>query len=231
MKHKLSLKKTARLAQSMGLTGSESLIVVGTKLAESLNVPAPRNQGQARKMLFEHQMAAEEAARPPQPQYGPEPSRYAHLTGAIPGNRPSPFDPSSKSGPVTIWKNPSQQHATFAKKAIKSTKPAMASADFYMSRPWRALRYQALKLHGARCQCCGASAEQGKVMHVDHIKPRSKHPQLELVLSNLQVLCEDCNLGKSNVDDTDWRPAQVTPQESEYLAEAFHRWMHNDTLG
>jgi 5-methylcytosine-specific restriction endonuclease McrA len=28
---------------------------------------------------------------------------------------------------------------------------------------------------------------------------------LELTLSNLQVLCEDCNLGKSNTDATDWR--------------------------
>lgn len=50
-------------------------------------------------------------------------------------------------------------------------------------------------------------------MHVDHIKPRSKYPALELVLSNLQVLCEDCNLGKLAHDETDWRPleAEVLP--------------------
>lgn len=81
----------------------------------------------------------------------------------------------------------------------------LSSEEFYRSPEWRAVRYQALKLHGARCQCCGASPAQGKVMHVDHIKPRSKYPHLELVLNNLQVLCEDCNMGKSNVDDTDWR--------------------------
>jgi 5-methylcytosine-specific restriction endonuclease McrA len=44
------------------------------------------------------------------------------------------------------------------------------------------------------------------VMHVDHIKPRSKYPHLALRESNLQVLCEACNLGKGNWDETDWRP-------------------------
>lgn len=77
---------------------------------------------------------------------------------------------------------------------------------FYKSREWKELRYQALKAHGARCQCCGATAkESGQMMHVDHIKPRSKFPHLALDLSNLQVLCAACNLGKSNIDETDWR--------------------------
>lgn len=80
--------------------------------------------------------------------------------------------------------------------------------EFYISDEWRAVRYQALKIHGARCQCCGLSPREGKVMHVDHIKPRSKYPELELTLSNLQVLCEDCNLGKMARDQTDWRPDQ-----------------------
>jgi 5-methylcytosine-specific restriction endonuclease McrA len=42
-------------------------------------------------------------------------------------------------------------------------------------------------------------------MHVDHIKPRSKYPALELAEDNLQVLCELCNIGKSNTNETDWR--------------------------
>lgn len=77
--------------------------------------------------------------------------------------------------------------------------------DFYNSPEWRAVRYAALKLYGAMCQCCGATRKDGKIMHVDHIKPRSTHPHLELEITNLQVLCEDCNLGKSNRDSTDWR--------------------------
>lgn len=73
---------------------------------------------------------------------------------------------------------------------------------FYWSRAWRELRYLALKKYGATCQCCNT---KNKVMHVDHIKPRSKFPHLELDLSNLQVLCEDCNMGKGGWDQTDWR--------------------------
>lgn len=80
---------------------------------------------------------------------------------------------------------------------------------FFTSREWQELRYKALKEHGAACQCCGATRADGKKMHVDHIKPRSKFPELQWLLSNLQVLCEDCNLGKGAWDQTDWRPPEL----------------------
>ena len=55
--------------------------------------------------------------------------------------------------------------------------------------------------------CCGRSPkEHGIVIHVDHIKPRSKYPKLELAFDNMQLLCAACNYGKSNIDNTDWRP-------------------------
>jgi 5-methylcytosine-specific restriction endonuclease McrA len=78
---------------------------------------------------------------------------------------------------------------------------------FYESPAWRAVRYQALKRSGGCCQCCGERASKGRPLHVDHIKPRSRYPALELDPDNLQVLCVDCNLGKSNKDATDWRVA------------------------
>ena len=77
--------------------------------------------------------------------------------------------------------------------------------DFYLSREWRSLRYRVLTKYGGRCMVCGRTAKDGIVIHVDHIKPRSKFPHLELVEDNLQILCEDDNLGKSNRDQTDWR--------------------------
>jgi hypothetical protein len=80
--------------------------------------------------------------------------------------------------------------------------PGLKGNDFYNTREWRELRYKALVMHGKVCMACGA--KEG-IFHVDHIKPRSKHPDLELELDNLQVLCESCNLGKSNKDETDWR--------------------------
>lgn len=77
---------------------------------------------------------------------------------------------------------------------------------FYLSDDWRKLRYKALQVTGAICQCCGATAiTSGRPLHVDHVKPRSKYPELQLEISNLQVLCEDCNLGKGAWDETDWR--------------------------
>lgn len=78
---------------------------------------------------------------------------------------------------------------------------------FYQSDEWRAVRYLALKAAKGACQCCGTRGTKFTPLHVDHIKPRSKFPDLSLVASNLQVLCRDCNLGKSNRDETDWRAA------------------------
>ena len=73
---------------------------------------------------------------------------------------------------------------------------------FYKTREWLELRYKVLKTYGRKCMCCGTTTGQ---MHVDHIKPRSKYPELSLIFTNLQVLCHDCNIGKSNKDQTDWR--------------------------
>lgn len=81
----------------------------------------------------------------------------------------------------------------------------VAYDKFYESREWRELRYRVLEKHGTACQCCGAGRKTGAVAHVDHIKPRSRYPELELDFDNLQVLCEACNIGKSNKFDTDWR--------------------------
>lgn len=79
------------------------------------------------------------------------------------------------------------------------------AGDFYRSDEWRALRYAAFAAYGRKCSCCGASPETGAVMHVDHIKPRFTHQELALELSNLQILCADCNKGKGAWDATDWR--------------------------
>jgi 5-methylcytosine-specific restriction endonuclease McrA len=95
-----------------------------------------------------------------------------------------------------------------AKRANESKAPIQKrnlGDGFYVCAEWRALRYLALRNCEGRCQCCGARAADGVQLHVDHIKPRATHPHLSLVLSNLQVLCADCNVGKGAWDDTDWR--------------------------
>lgn len=83
---------------------------------------------------------------------------------------------------------------------------------------WRKLRYQALLRADGRCECCGATpTSSGEPLHVDHIKPKSIHPKLELVLDNLQVLCADCNVGKGNWDETDWRSKRLEREAEEAL--------------
>jgi 5-methylcytosine-specific restriction endonuclease McrA len=73
-------------------------------------------------------------------------------------------------------------------------RPGMGS-EFYKTREWRELRWQVLKEEKPECAKCGSTK---KPFHVDHIRPRSKFPHLELKRENMQVLCEDCNIGKSD---------------------------------
>lgn len=95
------------------------------------------------------------------------------------------------------------------KKDKIDTKPKPAREGFYWSDAWRQLRYRRLVESGGRCQACGRTAKDGVIIHVDHIKPRSKYPELELAYDNTQVLCDDCNIGKLHIYETDWRPSAI----------------------
>jgi hypothetical protein len=74
---------------------------------------------------------------------------------------------------------------------------------FYKGYHWRKLRYEVLKKWGRKCMLCGQT--EG-IMHGDHIKPLRKYWHLRLEFENIQILCEVCNHGKGNWDETDWRP-------------------------
>lgn len=105
-------------------------------------------------------------------------------------------------------KRESKNHKNQGKKArrreLLKTKPP---GEFYASKEWLSLRVRVLEKYDCKCMMCGRSPKaHGIVIHVDHIKPRSKYPELSLSFENLQLLCEDCNLGKSNKYQTDWRP-------------------------
>lgn len=90
-----------------------------------------------------------------------------------------------------------------------TTKTHVVSAksdQFLQSYEWRKLRMVVLTKRGNKCECCGADPKKdGIVINVDHIKPRRKYPELALSEDNLQVLCDVCNHGKGNWDETDWR--------------------------
>ena len=97
-----------------------------------------------------------------------------------------------------------RQHKKPAPQTVAGTD--VTTTEFLSTYEWRKTRMVALKKYGARCQCCGATPATGAVIHVDHIKPRKLFPHLALDVDNLQVLCHECNHGKGNWDQTDWRP-------------------------
>jgi hypothetical protein len=83
--------------------------------------------------------------------------------------------------------------------------PKADSNEFLESSAWKRLRIQAFEKYGNKCQCCGASPQDGVRLNVDHIQPRKLFPELALSLDNLQILCSDCNHGKGNWSMSDWR--------------------------
>ena len=66
-----------------------------------------------------------------------------------------------------------------------------------------ALRWLVFSRDDWRCVACGKSSEDGRLLQVDHIIPRSKGGLDHL--ENYQTLCSECNIGKSNRDQTDLR--------------------------
>ena len=61
-----------------------------------------------------------------------------------------------------------------------------------------ATRREVLERDKFRCKICGASRQDGAILHIDHIHPASKGGSNEL--SNLRVLCRDCNVGKGDLE-------------------------------
>lgn len=64
---------------------------------------------------------------------------------------------------------------------------------------WR-LRFMVMRRDNFKCKSCGKSpaTDPNIILHVDHIKAWSNGG--ETVLENLQTLCLQCNIGKSNLE-------------------------------
>jgi hypothetical protein len=77
---------------------------------------------------------------------------------------------------------------------------AAAEEHFYSGPEWRRLRTYAIGRDGRICQNpeCGRYIDSDFDLTVDHIKPKSLFPELALDLSNVQVLCRECNSSKGN---------------------------------
>lgn len=78
-----------------------------------------------------------------------------------------------------------------------------------IDKKWIRLRNTILKYHGFSCMKCGITPPSRRWVHIDHIKPVSLYPTLKYSLSNLQVLCKECNISKSNKYIADYRPEEM----------------------
>lgn len=77
---------------------------------------------------------------------------------------------------------------------------------FCESDAWLELRDLAIEKYGSVCMCCGSVSR----IQVDHVKPKSRYPDLALDINNLQILCWPCNRTKANRHETDYRESHRT---------------------
>jgi 5-methylcytosine-specific restriction endonuclease McrA len=97
----------------------------------------------------------------------------------------------------------------YKRKAVPTSfRPTSAEKQaFLQSDQYRRVRFEVLKKHGYKCQCCGATGHERRI-EVDHIKPLSRYWHLRADRNNLQVLCHDCNVGKGARTVHDFRPCE-----------------------
>ena len=99
------------------------------------------------------------------------------------------------------WRWREEMHARAVQRQRDYEAYIADSERFHASDEWRRIRAFVLTRDGSRCALCGRSPfRHGIVVHVDHIKPRRKYPELALNPENLRVLCEQCNMGKGGSD-------------------------------
>jgi hypothetical protein len=98
------------------------------------------------------------------------------------------------------WREALQQFVEWANDQnipVESRKQSEASSrKTRRNVNWR-LRAQVLMRDEAKCRLCGATPRDGAKLQVDHVVPWSKGG--ETVLANLQILCTQCNIGKSDL--------------------------------
>jgi len=93
---------------------------------------------------------------------------------------------------------------------IKSKKQMKKANEEFKKKKMQKIRLFIIPLYGYVCMRCGIVPTSIKDLHVDHIKPKSKYPELWFDLFNLQLLCKRCNFEKSNKNEMDYRKRVVS---------------------
>jgi 5-methylcytosine-specific restriction endonuclease McrA len=80
-----------------------------------------------------------------------------------------------------------------------------------VTRKWLETRNEWMQQHPGpwNCYICGVALPNYLVLTLDHIKSRSRYPELRFVLSNLAPCCASCNKrkGSKNIEEMEdiWR--------------------------
>lgn len=107
-----------------------------------------------------------------------------------PPSPPTPTSPLAKAASGEA--HPSSIKTTLPKTAFI---PDHVKRELFASEDWKFARAFILRKH--KYQCCHCRTKTAE-LHVDHIIPITADWSRRLDLLNLQVLCADCNIGKSN---------------------------------
>ena len=86
--------------------------------------------------------------------------------------------------------------------------------NIYQSTRWADIKKVIYSLYDFKCMKCGTNQNE---MHVDHICPVSKYPAMKWSINNLQLLCKNCNMEKSNVNENDYRTLEQKELCSKYM--------------
>lgn len=90
------------------------------------------------------------------------------------------------------WMGTPQQSKRDSDRLYNRTRRDKEAQGFYESPPWRKLR--AIKLaSNPLCEPCQREGRLVEARFVHHVRERSTHPELALVLENLESICASCH--------------------------------------
>lgn len=92
--------------------------------------------------------------------------------------------------------------------AIRTGQPAQTIVEHYKNKLIRDALGE--ETHH-KCAYCESALGTTSYKYIEHIKPKSKHPELALTWENLTLACQVCNTNKSDTDD----PDLINPYEDE----------------
>lgn len=158
---------------------NKAVAAAGLQIANEINISDERLFGNI-MLLWEH--------------YGRQPRR-AELA-----NPPSTISQGAYRRRFRSWMDALTQFVAYAnEQEARPPRPAAVASERRSSRdPSLRMRFRVLKRDNFSCRSCGASPalKPGLSLHVDHVRAWSLGG--ETITENLQTLCEQCNLGKSN---------------------------------